>query len=250
MSDEEENESGNSVFSFSTGNVLDQAILRDLINTAYTYYNSYGEIPTLPDLERRTPYTRTIIENHTDNPAFWEAMRSRGVPWKQASRMDSRQALLLTVITNPTDRRDLATKLKACKVSYNVFRSWMQQPLFKATLDDYAAKMLKDNMSAVDTALLSSALKGNLPAIQYYHQITGRFDPNRQSQMEVSAVLNRVVEIIAQNVKDPEALGRIGDSIQNLALEAGLVKPSAVSQAHSVINDRAIGATVEGQIVR
>lgn len=231
-----------SVFSFSTGNVLDQSILRDLINTAYTYYISYSDIPTIPDLERRTPFSRQVIEDHTDNPAFWEAMNSRGVPWKKASRLDSRMNLLISVITNPADKRDLEKKLKACKVSYPQYRAWLKNPLFKATIDDFAAAALKDNMAAVDTGLLSLALKGNLPAIQYYHQITGRFDPNQQSRMEVSAVLNRVVEIIAQNVKDPEALGRIGDSIQNLALEAGLVKPSPVA----VTEERMI----EGQVIR
>ena len=239
---EKEREGNSSVFTFSSGNVLDQSVLRDLINTAYTFYNTYGDIPTVADLERRTPYTREVVVDHTDNPSFWQAMESRGIPWKRASHMTSRQMLLLTILTNPADRRDLEKKLKAAKVSYNEFRSWMQQPLFKATLDDFAARMLKDNMAAVDTALMSQALKGNLPAIQYYHQITGRFDPTRQSNMEVSSVLNRVVEIIAMHVKDPDALGKIGDSIQTLAVEAGLIKPAPVAAFNE--------AAIEGKVIR
>jgi hypothetical protein len=221
-------------------------ILRHIINTVYIHYVSYNKIPTVAVIVKSTPYSEKQVTTAVARQAFLNAMRNRGVPWKSEVErtppgLSSEQAYVLTLLTDPSDRRDLTKKLQAARVSYGKFRSWMRQPLFSATLSELSNQMLRDNMASVDNALVQQALRGNLNAIQYFHQLTGRFDPNQQAAMEVSSILNAVVEIISTHVKQPETLTAISQDVTKLAMDAGLIKMSALQQVQQAIQGEVLG---------
>jgi hypothetical protein len=54
-------------------------------------------------------------------------------------------------------------------------------------------------------------------AIKFYYEVTGRYNPRLQVDVNVDSVMNRVVEIIQKHVRDPQVLMAIADDLEDLA---------------------------------
>lgn len=195
---------------------------RTIVNVIYTYYVTYKRKPEPKDVSARCGLSASYIQECMNTRQFKAAMDKRGIPWGEDVGLSAEQHLMLAHLTNPTDRRSVEAKFKAAGVHYAKFRAWMADPVFNATLRELSNNMIQDNLVNVDRALVQQAMKGNVPAIQLVYQVSGRYDPANQNQVEVAAVMNQVVELISECVKDPVILNKIGEGLANLAQRTGL----------------------------
>jgi len=158
--------------------------------------------------ERHKLVERILMSNE-----WAAAMAARGVPWRSIDGLTSQQYYALALLNNPTDRRSLGNKLEALGINYNVYRAWMRQPAFANAVKTLSEQMLQDSQGQAHAALIKGMEKGDINAIKYFNELTGRHDPSRLQAQDLMTVLAQVVEIIQRYVHDPEVLDNIARDI-------------------------------------
>jgi len=182
----------------------------NVVNAAYTAHTEEPrEALSLSQVQKYCGHQQRTIARLMATPEFEAAMEKRGVSIKSESGLTTQQMLVMQLVLNPTDRRDLRTKLRATGVTYAVYKSWLRQPLFANYINRQAEQGLLDHQSDVLTKLTSKAMDGDNKSIELYLAITGRHNPAQQAQVNSQVMLLKVLEIITRNVKDPETLRAI-----------------------------------------
>lgn len=205
--------------------------VRYLLQFVYQHWTSKREVPSLETVARKTFFGVADVKRIFESKDFGEAARRMGIPFDVApDGLTGKQMLALQVLTNPTDKRDLKTKLKGIGATYAEYRAWLQQPVFSGYINQTSEGLLTDHLPDILTKLTERAMAGDLKAIQYVNELNGRHDPNKQKVAELESVVQSLLEIILRNVTDQDVLARISSEF---ALVMGQTKP---------------GPTVKGEI--
>jgi|SRR5437660_1403696 len=146
-------------------------------------------------------------------------------------------AAVLTII-NFEDKRSRAAKFKELGVTPQQWQGWLKQPRFKTFLHNLSSANLQDAAYVANEALVRAMDRNDVSAIKFYHEITGRYQPQaqvaQQSQQtqNIRLILARVVEAIQRHVKDTEVLRLIGEDFE--AILNGTIEPSRQVAAEPV----------------
>jgi hypothetical protein len=199
---------------------------RIIVNAAYTAYTMDRRVPDLNRIRELTGrnYPKKLIGKVLDTENFKNAMLTRGVPWKNGDGLTGQQMYCLQILTNPTDRRELRAKLKSAGVTYPQYRAWLNQAHFSRYLSTVTEGMLQDHIPDFNTVLTNRALSGDINALKFAYELSGRHDPNRQQVLDLQAIVNSLIEIITRNVKDPETLQRISAELQVTLVSKNVIK--------------------------
>lgn len=197
----------------------------DLLNY-YTYYwndgPNKGTLPKLWDVANHFSANPVAIQNLVEDDSFRRTLALRGLPLDKKSLLDPTQFKCIAILTDPSIRGGLSQRLKVAGVSYQRYRAWMQIPEFKSAVTSAAEQILENNLSSVNLGLVGAAERGDVAAIKFYYELTGKYNPNDRAVMDVMDVLAKVVEILCVEVTDPEVLQRIATKLQMLGTAAGV----------------------------
>jgi hypothetical protein len=176
----------------------------------------------------------TLVELVANNK-FALVLEKRGVIDDNSPiGMTERQMQTLTVLTNFTDKRSLKTKLSSIGVAEFEFQQWLGgNSRFKRLYRKFSEALFEEAQPAVNVALATIASDGDLRAIKYFNEISGRWDPNSKQVMDVQALLRGIVEILTSTITDPHLLQQIGGRLSVLvgSLNAGTGSAAAVPQS-------------------
>lgn len=189
---------------------------RNVVSAAFTAYIHYKRLPSVDDITEFANVGKTTVLKVIQTEAFVQAIEDRGVVWRRTSGLTPEQTYTLSVITNPTDKRALGSKLKSCGVSYSKYRAWLKQPLFSKHIQQIAEDMLGDHMGDVHTAFLGQALNGNMKAIQLFYEMTGRHNPAQQQVVDLQRIIGLLLEIITKHVTNTDTLALISGDIEKV----------------------------------
>lgn len=208
---------------------VDADTVNDVINAAVAAYQTSQAIPNIRDIKRYAP--EDISEAMIKRVLGWEgyapAMVSRGVPVHNFNGLTSEQLLVAQIVTNPTDRRSLREKLRSAGVTYQQYRNWMQQPRFSQYMNKISEGMLLDHVPDFNNVLVTKALNGDLKALQYINELSGRHDPDAKKAQDLMGVIEKLLDIILRNVTDQDTLSRITQEF-SLAMSASGMGPKAI----------------------
>lgn len=200
---------------------LDQQYhLTGTLLTAEKAYEEYG-IP-VKDFERAF-----------NNPTFRDSLSERGVVFERLTAYEDNakwigksltpiQLLAANALLDLTDTRTNKKKLQDLGISTTKYNAWLKDPVFKDYLAARAKQLIGDNEHEVDLALLDRVRAGDMKAISYYNEFTGRYTPasSRQSSsagnIDIQAILVRVIEIINEEVNNPEEILAISTRLRSL----------------------------------
>lgn len=181
----------------------------NVVSAAYMAYTDLRQLPDVANIERYSTLSASRILEVIRTPEFVAAANARGIPWGKENGLSATQMLVAQILTNPTDKRPLRAKLKQVGVTYTQYRAWMHQPTFSQYMNRITEGMLVDHLPDFNTVLTNRALGGDLNAIKYVNELSGRHDPNRQQVLDLQAIVQNLLDIITRNVKDPETIQRI-----------------------------------------
>lgn len=186
----------------------------DVVNAVYHDWTGYRRLPDVERVQALSGVSAGNADKIMKSQEFATAIQNRGVPWSNPTGLTATQMLVAQIITNPTDKRPLKTKLKQAGVTYGQYRAWMNQPGFSQYLNNVTEGMLLDHIPDFNTVLTTKALGGDLNSIKYINELSGRHDPNRQQVQDLQAVVTALLDIITRNVKDPEVMQQIAAEFQ------------------------------------
>jgi hypothetical protein len=150
----------------------------------------------------------SLLQEHGDPSAAW----------KQYA-LTEEQLTCANVLLDLTDKRSRAKKLTELGISTSKYQSWLKDPAFQAYLRARSEGALDDNQHEAHLALIDRVVSGDINAIKYFNELTGRYAPQKDGGVNVNEVLMRVVEVIQRHVSDGPTLSAIGDELISLSDE-------------------------------
>lgn len=190
-----------------------------LLSNSYALYLTTGNYDN-EALQQRTGLAPGSISKTLSSPQFKHALRLRGVH-PNATGLTREQDLVLLTLTDPSDGKTLGAKLKACGVSFATYRAWLKQPVFKAQIDAMTGDLLSDNSQSL-VQLEKLVGLGDLGAIKYKHELNGLYDPNRQNNIDVMALMSMMMDIIMRNTSSAAEQQAIASEFKDIAQQLKL----------------------------
>jgi hypothetical protein len=107
-------------------------------------------------------------------------------------------------------------RLRMAGVTAAQYQGFLTYPKFRQVLQESTETALKGGIAQANQKLVQQVEKGDLKAIQYLHQLTGYWDPNKQQTLDAMQLMQEMTTIIFRNVKDPEALFAVAAELEVL----------------------------------
>lgn len=207
----------------------------ELVDVYEQFWMLHGRTPK-PDELAILGYDLEAVTLAVGSEHFREAVNERGVVFTARSFgiLHPEQLAVANVLLDLTDTRARKKKLSDLGVSTAKYQAWLRDPHFQSYLKARAEALLGDSHHDADLALLDAVRSGNLNAIDYYNELTGRHvRPSRTAAggrgFDAQILISRIIEIIQEEVKDPQTQARLADRFDHLlaanAYAAGLTNP-------------------------
>lgn len=149
---------------------------------------------------------------------FQNAMEKRGIKTTKNPNLTLRQETFLQQYLNPLNLLTPQVLAKRMKISTTELDGWMRQKEFGAALSAKAEDNLRKYIPIADQALGQLVQQGDMKAITFLNQLTGRFDPNaRSGSIDIPAMLMQVQDIILRHVTDAAVKRNIARELIALA---------------------------------
>lgn len=204
---------------------------RDTVFFIERYHAMNGVIPKDRDILEYLNLTKRhkveSLESLKLNPLFKASMESRGInynigPGDLADALDltSRQQIAVAAILNLADRRSDEKKLRDLGISTEEWSNWIQNNSFAEYLRRRSETLINNSMHDAHIGLLRGIRAGNTKSISLYYEMTGRYNPQGDENVNLRMFVSRVLEAIQKHVRDPETLNSIALELGQISIEA------------------------------
>lgn len=181
----------------------------------------HGSLPTREQVVK-AGYGGAIYDKALKNQTFKDALGRRGISLGSSAILTPEQLTVANVMLDLRDNRSQRKKLSECGVTTAKWEGWLRDPAFQQYLRSRAEAMLGDNLHESHLALLDRVRSGDIGAIKYFNEITGRYVPSGNEKVDVNGVLMKVLEIIQRHVTEPSQLDAIARDFMLLADTSGV----------------------------
>lgn len=186
------------------------------------YWHTHKRYPSDIALSDHFGFSALDLERLHASKFYLACLKERGIT-HEPKYFTPEQVAAITLITNVYDTRSNVAKLAALGVTPEQYNGWMQNPEFKAELQRRAEDILDNIFPDAQAALAKQVTKGNIPALKFYYEITGRAQSPETVNLKLTMI--RVIEAVQKHVKDPAILQAIAQEIN--AVEPTIEPPVA-----------------------
>jgi hypothetical protein len=148
---------------------------------------------------------------------FQRSLADRGIKVSRDGLLSLRQETFLQAYLNPLNLLPPQVLAKRMKIGVAELDGWMREKGFAAAFKVKSAENLERFLPLADQALGQLVQSGDMKAITFLNQLTGRFDPNAKGQLDVMGLLMMVQDIVLRHVRDPITKRNIGRELMALA---------------------------------
>lgn len=155
------------------------------------------------------------LEEAMEKESFIRGLFNRGItPPDNQQELSDAQLSAILLIVDIHDRRTIPAKLKSLGISSQTWQGWMKDPYFKKFLHNLSSKNFEDALHVAQQGLLSSVERGDVNAIKYWNELTGRaVSPEIQN---ARVLISRLAQVIQTHIKDPDLLMAISRDFEKV----------------------------------
>lgn len=184
---------------------FDPYVFRDILAAISVYYSRHGVVPTVDEVYKSwSAIPKKTYAKAYGAPELKEALAIRGIDLEPTNGISPEQAAAIQLLSDPTDRRALSTKLRQLGISMAKYQNWMRQPLFSELLAKRAEHNLMDAIPVALNRLVGNADAGDQRAIEKVLEISGRWNPQQQEINNARQVVLVLVEAVLKHVSSKE----------------------------------------------
>lgn len=201
----------------------------------------------LADPQANTNEANTDTEVNPNDPgAVGGTITSEPIPltWKDKT-LSPLQYVTANMMLDMTDQRSEKKKLQDLGVSTQTYAMWKRDPVFNEYIMQRAELVLDDSLPDIHMALADKARMGDVSAIKFLYEMTGRYKQETASGAagtsqisDFRTLLIQILEIINEEVDDPETAIRIGERFKLLT-----TMHQSADALMSIADSKAIGLT-------
>lgn len=218
-----------------------------------------------------------LWQTYTHNQDMLSALKLRGVPTaglnpdpkeskavgslsptqpeqpKFTAKLTPIQLVVANSLLDLEDTRSTKKKLQDVGCTTTQYNAWMRNPEFSGYLQHRAEQLLGSDIKHEALLALADRVKsGDMKAIEYYNEMTGRYvrqSQNPNAGPDLQSTIVRIIEIIVDEVHDPEAVQRIADRLKGLItgtqVAHALTNPSDAIEIPTVAKPRELTPEVQ-----
>lgn len=208
---------------------------RDAVYFIERHHNTAGVVPADDDIIEYLKWTKgykglpvTVIDYLKDNALFKRSMEARGIvcnygdgPLNQVQELTQKQMAAVAVMLNLVDRRSDEKKLRDIGVSTEEWSAWMQNVTFTEYIRERTEVLVANSVHEAHMGLMRGVRQGNTASIKLYYELTGRYNPNEENNVNIRLLLGQVLEAIQKHVRDPATLNQLAVEMSKIAVTAG-----------------------------
>jgi len=146
---------------------------------------------------------------------FEQALHERGI--LADDTLSGEQVAALVSFADTSQMLTERQKLRLLGISYTQFKGWLSNPEFARAYADVNSHSLHEAAVRGDTKLAEMVEAGNLKAIQYVNELTGKYRPNTLDGLDSTQLLASLITILTKRVKDTELLTTLSKDLEALA---------------------------------
>jgi len=132
-----------------------------------------------------------------------KSLADRGIKTTEDPNLSLRQETFLQAYLNPMNLKPPQVIAKQLKITTTELDGWMREKHFAGAFSAKSEENLKKYIPMADQALGQLVQQGDMKAITFVNQLTGRFDPNARQNLDVPALMMNIQDIVLRNVRDP-----------------------------------------------
>lgn len=219
----------------------------DLLNYLEQEFYVYGHLPTADACADRSVCSADYYHSCFKKQEFRDALVSRGISYANLhspkySALSEEQLTAANVVFDLTDSRSRKKKLTDLGIPSQKWEAWLRDPGFQNYLRVRAENLLGDNQHEAHLALLDRVKSGDTNAIKYYNELTGYYVPQKQGEVDVVALVMRILEVVQKHVNDPVVQTAIAEELMAMATPApvGALRRPALA-ASNVVDSEVVG---------
>lgn len=195
-------------------------------------YFLHGSMPTDEALSDVIGVGVQTVKSWWKNDSFQLVLRQKGLPvderltGKRREILSPEQLAVANKVLNLQDRRSLREKLEESGVTVQKYQVWRRDPTFMEYMKKRAEALYSDGQDSAYMNLMKNVEGGSLDAAKLFFEMTGIYNPKISVELNVDAVMVRVIEIIQRRVKDPATLEAIASDIDALVSGRPVPEPT------------------------
>lgn len=175
--------------------------------------------------------------------AVRQSLMMRGVNLTQAEDevvLTAQQILCANMLLNTQDKSSIRQKLEQINVTTTQYQGWLANPAFKKYLKNRAEFIFAGAEPNALLGITRAVESGDLKAIQFYLEVTGRYNPKLQIEVNVDTIISRVVDVVSRYVS-ADVMERIAMDLEGVT-ESGYRPSNLPSSREEVMAAVASGA--------
>lgn len=177
------------------------------------------KFPAVNWLATKTGIDQVKVVECLSNPLLQQSLEARGIPMFSdlEETLKPQQIAIINLLLNPADRRSQTAKLQALGINPSTFYGWKRQKVFQEALRTQGERLFGDTQAEVHLALTKQAIAGDMNAIKYYNEMSGRYNPRQTDEkLNVQMVILRLYETIQKHIQDPDVLTAIANDFSEV----------------------------------
>lgn len=191
----------------------------DVVFFIERFHATTGRTPTRQQTDQRfTGLSEEWWVIFQNDQRIRASFATRGITWPAIEdALTADQMHAIAAMTDLVDRRSDEKKLRDLGITTRKWATWLQDDQFATYLRDRSEKLLENSVHEAHKGLLKGVRNGNTASIKTLYEITGRFDPTKEAQIDVRRVLHTFIEVIQRYVKDPVMMHQIAMDLSQVA---------------------------------
>jgi hypothetical protein len=196
-----------------------------LLDWVEQYYNIHGVVPTV-QVAQDLGLDTELFKRWIRSKPFRKHLKDRGVALASerhgsdigVEALSPQQFAALKVMTDLTDNRSIKRKLSDLEISSQTWLEWTMDPVFGSYLNEFSERVLKSSQYEAHLALVDNVRAGDMTAIKYFNEITGRFSAANATSAMINPgeLIQNIVEILQEEIKDTDTLTTIGKRMMGM----------------------------------
>jgi hypothetical protein len=168
-------------------------------------------------LDQDEGLTKEQVETIWPTSKFQKALETRGIASTKNPNLTLRQETFLQAYLNPLNLKTPQVLAKQMKITLVELDGWMRQKQFAKAMSNKSKDNLEKYLPMADQALGQLVQAGDMKAITFLNQLTGRFDANKAGAIDIFSVMMQVQDVILRHVREPEVKRNIARELIALA---------------------------------
>lgn len=185
-------------------------------------YWENGHLPTVEFVYEKMNHAMPLeqIQAHSETEEFKKKLLAKGIATDTISHevLTPEQIVIANAALNIFDKANFRLTLETLGVTLTQYNSWLRDPAFQNYMKRRGEALFAGSDHVAYKALVQAAQNGDTKAATTLLEMKGKYAKNINMNLNVEAVVVKLIEIIAKHVHDPEVLEAISLEIEQLEI--------------------------------